>query len=350
KGRLYYYHRSTGKRLEAVYGTQAFADEVRALDESLKKDSPKVEEAEIVGTLGALVQTYRAAPEFIDLAPRTRKDYLRVLDYLKPLHGMPLVQIDKPFIYKVRDKAYRAHKRRFANYVLQVLGRIFTFGTERGQLLVSPATRVTRIRKKHGAVEVNRAWTDEEVDVVLAAAPSEIRIAIALGLYTGARQCDVLTAKWDQYKFDDADLMDMKQRKTNKKMKIPIHSRLREILAAAPKKHAIIVVGSRGKPFTGSGFRARFFKFIRKLKEDGKVAPGLTFHGLRHTMAKRIADSGGDTRDIMSITGHETEAMVANYTKEADQERRARSSMARLEAEELRKNGKPSKVAVENKV
>lgn len=92
-----------------------------------------------------------------------------------------------------------------------------------------------------------------------------------------------------------------------------------------------IVVGQRGEPFTESGFRARFFKVIRQLVAEGKVQPGLTFHGLRHTAATKLADAGCDTRDIMAITGHETEAMVARYTRSADQKRRAPAAIMKLE-------------------
>jgi integrase len=93
----------------------------------------------------------------------------------------------------------------------------------------------------------------------------------------------------------------------------------------------VIVVGARGRPYTESGFRAMFFKMIRKLRDDRKVAGGLTFHGLRHTTGTKLAEAGCDTRDIMAITGHSTEAMAGHCAKEADQRRRARSAIRKLE-------------------
>jgi hypothetical protein len=64
---------------------------------------------------------------------------------------------------------------------------------------------------------------------------------------------------------------------------------------------------------------------------SGKIGKGLTFHGLRHTAARALADAGCDTRDIMSISGHKTEAMVARHTQSTDQKRRTRSAFAKLE-------------------
>lgn len=81
---------------------------------------------------------------------------------------------------------------------------------------------------------------------------------------------------------------------------------LRELLDAAPRRSPIIVVGARGNPFTESGFRARVFKLIRELRDAGRVAPGMTIHGLRTTTATMLAEAGADTQTIMAITGHIT--------------------------------------------
>ncbi len=67
---------------------------------------------------------------------------------------------------------------------------------------------------------------------------------------------------------------------------------------------------------------------------ENKVGPGLTFHGLRHTVGKRLADAGCDDRIIMSITGHRSTSMVQTYTREADQKRRAAEGIRKLERRE----------------
>jgi hypothetical protein len=97
------------------------------------------------------------------------------------------------------------------------------------------------------------------------------------------------------------------------------------------------VLGVRGKPFTGSGFRCEFFKLIGRLEKTGKVGIGLTFHGLRHTVGKRLADAGCDTRDIQAWLGHKTAAMAEHYAKEADQKRRVRGAVVKLDRARRRK-------------
>jgi integrase len=94
-----------------------------------------------------------------------------------------------------------------------------------------------------------------------------------------------------------------------------------------------VIVGARGRPFTNDGFRARFFKLVRKLRTEGRVGKGLTFHGLRTTTATLLAEAGCDAQTIMAITGHTTEAMVAHYTREASRKRRAKRAIRKLDLE-----------------
>jgi integrase len=328
KGRTYYYHRKSGRRIEAPHGTLAFADEVRQLDQRVRPKQQADSRAR-AGTFGELVNAYRTSPEFTGLAERTKKDYQRILNYLKPLHDIHLSAFDAAQIWAIRDKANAKHKRRFANYVLQVLSRLFSWGGKRGMMVGNPAASVEHVRRPRDARKVNRAWREAEVNAVLEAAPPALRVPIAIGLYTGLREGDVIRITWAAY---DGEAFETRQGKTGAPIWIPAHKRLREILDVAPRDGSTqIVVGSRGRPFTENGFQSRFFKFIRKLAAAGTVGTGLTFHGLRHTAGKMMADVGCDTGTIAAVLGHADEKMAAHYSKEADQRRRAKVAMGKLE-------------------
>lgn len=93
----------------------------------------------------------------------------------------------------------------------------------------------------------------------------------------------------------------------------------------------LVASSKTGEAFTESGFRASFFKLLRRLEAAGTVKSGLTVHGLRHTAATMLADAGCSTREIMAVTGHRTEAMVALYTEGADRRRSADAAIARME-------------------
>ena len=56
------------------------------------------------------------------------------------------------------------------------------------------------------------------------------------------------------------------------------------------------MVNTKGATYTESGFYGAFRKIREKLFKAGKVGRGLTFHGLRHTVATKLADAGASTR------------------------------------------------------
>jgi integrase len=334
RGKVYRYfrHRATGETIKAAFGTAAFAAEVAALDTKAENRGEP-----LPGTLGALIKSYRAAPEFTERRPRTRKDYDRVFDFLKPIEETPLLAINPAFLYALRDKAFKRHKRRFSTYVLQVLRLLLEWGKDRGAIKENPAHRIKRIRRPKNTPRANRAWTDQERDVVLREATRALRGVVALGMFAGLSEGDAIRLPWSAY---DKRLIQSVRAKTGEPLWIPAHYRLRQILDELPKVSTIMAVNSRNQPWTESGFRASFFKFLKKLYVAKKIDKGLTFHGLRHTVGKLIVDAGGDTRDVGAILGHASEASSEHYSREADRQKRASATIRRLERTERKRMGK----------
>lgn len=334
KGRVYYYHRKTGKRIESPPGTAAFMVEVARLD-GIATAAP----AARAGTFGGLVAAYRDGPEWAALAPRTRADYDRVFLYLEPIAEMPLRRIDGQFVVATRDRAFKRHKRRFANYVLAVLSLLFAWGgPPRGWMTGNPAAGIPPLPRPRDLPAPNRPWKAAELAAVLEAAPAGLRAAVALGAYAGLREGDALRFPWSGY---SAGEIEGRHQKTGEPLWMPAHRDLRAILDATPRRATVIVTGQRGLPLTLDGFRTMLFRLLRELEAAGRVGPGLTFHGLRHTIATRIAEAAGMAdRDIMAVTGHRSTRSVKVYTDRADRRRRAAAAIEALEriGDE---NGKP---------
>ena len=330
KGRLYYYLRRTGTRIEAEYGTDAFALEVARLNAEPSATSETLKD----GTLGGLIAAYRGSPEFLGLAVRTRRDYQHVCDYLKPIADTRLDRMTPRFILAVRDKANAKHKRRFANYVVQVFRLLFTWGRQRDWLEVNHASGLDPIPRPKNLAPANRPWTDAEFEAVVERAPSSVRLAVLLGRYTGMREGDVIRLLWSSY---DGQDIQVRQGKTGESIRLRVHRRLKEALDATPRRQAVVVLGERGQPFTSSGFQTQFFKLMGKLAAEGVIGPGLTFHGLRHTLGKKLAESGSDTRSIAAVLGHKTEDMARHYAKGEDQRRRATAALEKLDPRKRRK-------------
>lgn len=91
-----------------------------------------------------------------------------------------------------------------------------------------------------------------------------------------------------------------------------------------------LCVNSFGRPWTESGLRGVFFKVIRALIANKAVEPGLTIHGLRHTMGRDVVDAGGDSRTAAAMIGDVSSAMGEHYSREADRRRRTVDGAKRL--------------------
>ena len=329
KGQVYLYHRMSRVRLDVdPDGRPRSQAEIVAAWQAEEARLSGRGQASKVGTLGVLIAAYRGSPEYQRLAERTRKDYARVMDSLAPIDTIPLLALDSARVLQIRDAEFHNHKRRHANYVVQVLRLMCAWGIPRKFLKTNPCEGVELIRKGREEPRANRPWKPAELEAVMAALPVEMKTAIALGAYAGMRQGDVLRLPWSAY---DGTAISYRQRKTGEEVWLPAHRDLRAILDSTPRRGPIIVTGVKGRPPTENGFRARLFDIIRRLEREQKVSEGLTFHGLRHTAATALAEAGSSTREIMAITGHRTEAMVATYTEKADQRRNAQAAITRLE-------------------
>jgi integrase len=317
--RTYWYHRASGKRLENDPRTAAGMLEVQGLDERIKAVSEAQKAA--TGTLAALWDAYasRDTPEWTTLKPRTRSDYQKVRDWLgKGAERAVVRTITSQQVLSLRDKAFKTRGRRFANYVVTVLHILLGWGKLRGWCDANAAHGVPAVRKPTGAKKVNRAWTPEEVAAFADAAPTQLLVPFALGLFAGMRQGDALIVTWRAVV---GGRLEWIAGKNGEECEAPITGPLRLVLeeARARRGDALqIAVNSYGEPWSQNGFRASFFKLVRKLTAEGKLKPGCTFHGLRHTIGAHAANEGSSDRQVAAAIGDRSPAMAQIYARDAE--------------------------------
>lgn len=308
KGKRYVYDRETKYRFESEYGTWALVEEIKAYRASLVGDL----EAR-PGTWGGLVKAFKKSPEWEALAERTRKDYsTRVFDYLSPIDDLAIERITGPSIFKLRDKASKKSVRR-ANMIIQVVSRVFSWAIPRGLATANPAAGVSLLKRDQKKERANRPWTMEECAVVLGAAPIQLRVPLALAMYTGLREADILRIRWDFY---SEGLFNFRPNKNSYDLWLAPPPPLRAVLEDAPRRALTIACTTRGTSWTESGFRSSWHTFREKLIEAGKIPTGLTIHGLRHTVGNYLADAGISTEDIARILGITME-MAKHYSDRA---------------------------------
>jgi integrase len=323
-GKLRRYHRISGKAISMALEGQALAAEVARLDNLHKKPEP------VPGSLRLLVIEYKTKSEHWEgLRARTRKDYERVFTWLGDAIDTPLIEITSPEVSEIRDKARKAHEYKFANQVLTTLKAVLQFGFEKGHVKINTAVGVERSQRPKPEFDAdvdededaaNRPWTKEERDFVLGNAPLHLLVPVALGLYTGARQGDILRMSKRAYK--DGWLR-FTASKNRKRIEMPVADGLAKLLAAIPQHEGTtMLVNSRGSPWTSDGFRTSWGKWRDKMEEAGHIGPDLTFHGTRHTVATVLAEDGWSDKDIGLQLGQDSVAMPKHYSRRAKHEDR----------------------------
>lgn len=315
--RTYWYHRATGKALKHDPATAEGMIEVAALDRQAEAVSAVTGHS--AGSFAALWDAYRDSPEWRTLKPRTRSDYQAVRDWLGDGAKKAIVKLmTSQDIIRLRDKAEKARGRRFGNYVLQVVRLVLAWGKPRGWRADNPAADVPQIRKPVAERDVNRAWTPAEVEAFAKAAPPQIMVPFALGLFAGMRQGDALSVTWSAY---DGLSIRWIASKNGERCMAPVTGTFKAVIDAAKEVRGDavqIAVNSSGAPWTASGFRASFFKLVRALEAKKLLAPGCTFHGLRHTVATMARESEASEFQVASAIGDRSTAMAAIYGRDAD--------------------------------
>ena len=72
-------------------------------------------------------------------------------------------------------------------------------------------------------------------------------------------------------------------------------------------------------------------KLQRSLINQGMIGKGLTIHGLRVTVATRLAEAGCTINEIRAVTGHTTNDSGERHVRTVDQKRQAPTAMQKLE-------------------
>lgn len=323
-GICYCYHRASGQRLAKEFGTPEFFAELAEVESSMRAEKERSKP----GTLSALIEAYKAGDSYLDLAPRSRSDYDKVFDFLEPLWQTPIRSFTTPRIVELRNEWRKERGRRFVNYVRTVLSLLMSHAVMLGLIVQNPLRDIKSIRRAKDAPIRNRSWSLRERRNVVEAAPPHLRLPIMLAMFYGFRQGDVL--RLPRWSVIPAEIT-LTTRKRHVQVVLPIFPEIRKaveqhngaLVARSLKGRAArplptrLCLNSQGEAWTESGFRASLRTFLKTLEKDGAIQIGLTFHGLRHTVATVLADAGIDEETIAAWLGQKTVEMARHYSREA---------------------------------
>jgi len=338
------YIRKTGQPIDLEkfpWGTPAFVAELGRL-EALNTIAPQVKPK----TLGALIREYRGSDEFRALKLRTRKDYEKCFDYLKPIGDTPIDTFDPPLIIGIRNEAIKKMGRKWGNYVKTALSLLFAWGIDNAMATSNPAFRIKAKKKPKDEQAVNLPWSDDHRHIVLANLPVEIDVEMHLMMYCGLDPGDVVklpkTAILDNH-------LNTARNKTGEPVWLPLPQAVIDAIArrdawfaakqarlgvSYPDRTTFCHTGS-GQPRTQSGMDSVWYRLREKLVKQGKLPADaiLTLKGLRHTVGTMLAEMGMDDRTIADYLGQATIAMAQHYSKKANRTRKLTGVVTQLNAE-----------------
>ena len=318
-----YYRKGKGRRipLPATIGSDEFDSAYRS---ALAGEPALGREKHVTPaprTIAALILSYMHSAAYLGLRQTTKIGYASRIETLRAKHGHRTVAgLTRQRILTGILQPY-AGRPGAALGILKFLRILIRHAIDLGWLDHDPSLGIKRPKTQ----EI-RSWSEAEIEKFEKHWPigTKQRLAFALMLHTGQRRGDVHRMTWADVSEETIRVL---QQKTGRKLTIPLHRNLLEVVAVAARDHVTILNTQRGTPFTVGAFG----QWIR----DAITAAGLPLecqpHGLRKAAGRRLAEAGCTAHEIMAVLGHRTLTEAERYTRDADQARLARAALAKLE-------------------
>jgi integrase len=270
---------------------------------------------------------------------RYEKIVEKFLHFLQSDADRDLSSIAVTHIVRFRDAQAKKLANATVRIELKTVKMMFRQARIDQYLFVDPAEGV-KVPKDRSANDEpgRRAFTVDELRLILAHADDEWRSLINFGLYTGQRLGDLARLRWSQIDLE-RDEIRLTTGKTNKRLLLPIPPALHEHLVAIannddplapvhPKAFEIVraqagrvvslsnqfsdilvAAGLRKSPYESKSHVAR------GIGRDGRrQGTDISFYSLRHTTVSLLRDAGIPAAVVMALVGHDTVAMSYRYT------------------------------------
>lgn len=328
-GRTYYYFNRRGYPSAKLPGDPLSPEWMAAYNAAKAvtkygKAAPVKAGVVVPGSFEDIISQYYASPKFKGLSQITRSTYRNEIEKLRKEHGhKPFLDLDRKGVNKLI--AEKADRPGAANKVLRTVKMLVKFAIEELEFIDHDFT--VGIKKMTVEGDGFVAWSELAIEQFEAAFPlgSRPRLALALLLYTGQRRGDVIRmGRQDVFK----NHIKVRQQKTKTPLEIPVHPELKKVLDLVTVDIPAFLLTDHGKPYTPAGFGNWFGDRCR----EAGLSKGYNAHGLRKAAARRLAEAGCTTNEIMSITGHKSIAEVERYTRSAAQPKLAAAAFAKLGA------------------
>lgn len=317
-----YYFRKPGSARVALKGNPGSAEFMADYNAALSSAPLPVKGAEAgEGTFAALVDDYLTSVYFKRTKASSQNVTRGIITRFAKAHGHRMVaQMKRKHVEAIISGL--SDTPAAANNLLRRLRMLMKFAIGRELVQSDPSAGIPFFKEG-----THHTWTDAELLQFEEHWPigSRQRTGYALALYTGQRRSDVAKMTWRDYDAKAGTIW-VRQDKTGAELLIPVHPALKAALEAWPRNHVAILANEKGQGTSVQGFG----NFMGEAITKAKLPARCVLHGLRKAAARRLAEAGCTTLQIMAVTGHRTMAEVERYTEQAQQLPRARDAISRL--------------------
>lgn len=212
------------------------------------------------------------------------------------------------------------------NKYMNLLALVFRTLKDKARLTINPWEGIQR---KRLVTYGRRELTIDELRKVCATAQGDLRLLLALGIYTGLRLGDCATLRWGEVDLARGIIRripnKMARRDNPKPVILPIHPTLRPLLAeiqgeergeyVLPRiatdyaRHESYVTDRIQALFKSCGIQTR-----RKIEGRNMSQVEVGFHSLRHSFVSMLAEKNVPQSVTQSLVGHSNPAMTRHYT------------------------------------
>ena len=152
------------------------------------------------------------------------------------------------------------------------------------------------------------------------------RATYALALWTEGRRSEVATQQWCDVDFESRRITVRQNKGDGKVLHLFLLPMLADALMDIPKRAEPSHIHQYGNPLSEKSLTGMMAHWTNL----AEMKPGCTFHGLRKTLGKYLAEEGATAKQAAGIPGHDDLDQIELYSREAEQERLATDELSLL--------------------
>jgi integrase len=286
------------------------------------------------------------------------------LKFLGTRANRDIAEVTNSDIVRFRDHLATKVTAKTTNHAVKAIKSLFADARLGGFVADDPAEGVRSVRTKSEEITEVRPFTIDELQSVLAIADPEWKSMIMFGVYSMLRLGDIARLKYSDLDWE-RKIIRLQVEKTGRWQMIPMAQPLIDFLCPEgdppslsndpihPKTFSIISPKGRTQTVSRQFATLLAKAGLREPVSHRKTGSGrdakrnrhsLTFHSLRHTGNRLLANAGVDRELRKSLTGHTSESIHDGYTHlEIETRRAAVNTIPDLAARSPEKSADPKK-------